>query len=56
MLRGFATISLWADDLEAAKDWHAELLGVQPYFSVRARTAALYYYRSGPGTTSTNWA
>lgn len=32
MLRGFATISFWADDLEAAKRWYVELLGVQPYF------------------------
>jgi predicted enzyme related to lactoylglutathione lyase len=32
MLRGFATISYWADDLEAAKNWYAELLGVEPYF------------------------
>jgi len=32
MLRGFATISFWADDLEAAKTWYAELLGIEPYF------------------------
>jgi predicted enzyme related to lactoylglutathione lyase len=32
MLRGFATISFWADDLEAAKKWYAELLGIEPYF------------------------
>lgn len=32
MLRGFTTISYWADDLEAARDWYAELLGVEPYF------------------------
>ncbi len=32
MLRGFATISFWADDLEAAKEWYAELLGIEPYF------------------------
>jgi predicted enzyme related to lactoylglutathione lyase len=32
MLRGFATISYWADDLEAAKRWYAELLGFEPYF------------------------
>ena len=32
MLRGFATVSYWADDLVAAKDWYAELLGVEPYF------------------------
>jgi len=32
MLRGFATISFWTDDLQAAKRWYAELLGVEPYF------------------------
>lgn len=32
MLRGLATISYWADDLEAAKTWYAELLGIGPYF------------------------
>lgn len=32
MLRGFATINYWADDLEAARNWYAELLGIQPYF------------------------
>jgi predicted enzyme related to lactoylglutathione lyase len=32
MLRGFATISYWADDLDAATSWYAELLGVAPYF------------------------
>jgi predicted enzyme related to lactoylglutathione lyase len=31
-LRGFATISLWAGDLEAAKCWYTELLGFEPYF------------------------
>ncbi|MFJ6048534.1 VOC family protein [Streptomyces sp. NPDC092307] len=32
MLRGFATINFWADDLDAAKAWYAELLGIEPYF------------------------
>jgi predicted enzyme related to lactoylglutathione lyase len=32
MLRGLATISFWADDLEAAKRWYVELLGAEPYF------------------------
>jgi predicted enzyme related to lactoylglutathione lyase len=31
-LRGFATISYWADDLAAAVAWYTELLGVAPYF------------------------
>lgn len=32
MLRGFATISYWADDVQAAAAWYAELLGTEPYF------------------------
>lgn len=32
MLRGFATISFYADDVVPAAGWYAELLGVQPYF------------------------
>jgi predicted enzyme related to lactoylglutathione lyase len=32
MLRGFATVNYLADDLDAAKAWYAELLGVEPYF------------------------
>jgi predicted enzyme related to lactoylglutathione lyase len=32
MLRGFATISCWTDDVDAATRWYAELLGVEPYF------------------------
>src|SRR4029450_4500209 len=32
MLRGFATINYWTDDMEAARRWYAELLGVEPYF------------------------
>ncbi|WP_098749502.1 VOC family protein [Paenibacillus sp. EZ-K15] len=30
-LRGFATISYWADDMEAAKAWYSDLLGIAPY-------------------------
>ena len=37
-LRGFATINYWADDVAAAADWYADLLGVRPYFE-----------RPGPG-------
>jgi catechol 2,3-dioxygenase-like lactoylglutathione lyase family enzyme len=32
MLRGFATINYWTDDMEAATRWYAQLLGIQPYF------------------------
>ena len=31
-LRGFTTISYWATDLEAAKQWYTEFLGIEPYF------------------------
>lgn len=32
ILRGITTVSFWAADLEAAKKWYAELLGIAPYF------------------------
>ncbi|MGW6822028.1 VOC family protein [Streptomyces sp. NPDC055005] len=32
MLRGLATLSFWAHDLDAAKRWYTELLGIEPYF------------------------
>lgn len=32
MLRGMATVSYWAEDVAAARDWYTELLGVEPYF------------------------
>lgn len=31
-LRGMSTVSFWAADLDAAKAWYTELLGVGPYF------------------------
>ncbi|MEV0590675.1 VOC family protein [Nonomuraea cavernae] len=49
MLRGPATINFWADDLEAARKWYAELLGVEPYFERpgNGRPAAYYEFRIG---------
>ncbi len=32
MLRGLTTISFWADDLDAARAWYTDLLGLPPYF------------------------
>ncbi|MFI7641801.1 VOC family protein [Nonomuraea sp. NPDC049400] len=34
MLRGFATLNFYAADLEAAKAWYTELLGLEPYYQV----------------------
>jgi predicted enzyme related to lactoylglutathione lyase len=44
MLRGVGTISFWAEDVEAAKDWYAELLGVQPYFERKGPDGKPAYY------------
>ncbi|MET0187883.1 MAG: VOC family protein [Pseudonocardia sediminis] len=33
MFRGFATISFYADDLAAARDWYSTLLGVEAYYA-----------------------
>jgi predicted enzyme related to lactoylglutathione lyase len=31
-LRGLATVSFWAADHAAARQWYTELLGIEPYF------------------------
>jgi predicted enzyme related to lactoylglutathione lyase len=53
MLRGPATVNLWADDLEAARKWYAELLGVEPYFERPGggQPAAYYEFRIGDRRT-----
>jgi predicted enzyme related to lactoylglutathione lyase len=33
-LRGLSTVSFYADDHEKAIKWYAEILGMEPYFSV----------------------
>ncbi|MEU4550202.1 VOC family protein [Nonomuraea dietziae] len=49
MLRGPATVNIWADDMEAARKWYAELLGVEPYFERpgNGQPAAYYEFRIG---------
>ncbi len=48
MLRGFATVSFFADDLPAARDWYSELLGIEPYFQrPDAENPAYIEYRFG---------
>ncbi|MFD0905462.1 VOC family protein [Actinomadura sediminis] len=44
MLRGMANVSLWAEDLEAASRWYAELLGTEPYFSKAGPDGKVGYY------------
>jgi predicted enzyme related to lactoylglutathione lyase len=36
MLRGLTTVAYQTDDLEAAKRWYAELLGIEPYLAWEA--------------------
>ena len=45
MLRGLTTVSYWAEDLEAAKGWYTEFLGVEPYFAGAA--GGYYEFRIG---------
>ncbi|MFS0916446.1 VOC family protein [Brevibacillus sp. 179-C 1.1 NHS] len=42
-LRGFATISYWADNVEEAKKWYTELLGIAPYFERSGPDGQLAY-------------
>ena len=48
MLRGLATVNLFADDVAAVQGWYTELLGIEPYF-VRSidRTPAYVEFRIG---------
>ena len=34
MFKGLATLNHWADDVDAAKRWYADLFGVEPYYEV----------------------
>ena len=69
MLRGLATVNYWANDLQAAKEWYSELLGIDPYFE-RTELDGRIVAPGDPGydqrsrdissfasaTTSTSWA
>jgi predicted enzyme related to lactoylglutathione lyase len=43
MLRGLAQLIFFSDDLEAAKRWYSELLGVGPYFERSGPDGRLAY-------------
>ncbi len=48
MLRGLTTVSFWADDIMAARQWYTELLGIEPYFQrPDAEHPAYIEYRLG---------
>jgi predicted enzyme related to lactoylglutathione lyase len=42
MLRGLTTVSFFADDLTAARDWYSEVLGIEPYFEREVEGAPVY--------------
>lgn len=43
MLRGMCTVSYYADDVEAARRWYAEVLGIDAYFARPAAPASPVY-------------
>lgn len=48
MLRGLSTVTLFADDLDAATRWYGEVLGLEPYFvRPEAGPAAYVEFRIG---------
>lgn len=42
MLHGFTTLNVFADDVAAAREWYAELLGIRPYFERPDASAPAY--------------
>lgn len=42
MLRGLATVSFYADDVKAARDWYAELLGMEAYYAAPSAEQPAY--------------
>ncbi|TCO41572.1 putative glyoxalase superfamily protein PhnB [Kribbella antiqua] len=48
MLRGFATVSFYAADVQAAREWYTKLLGIEPYYAVPTPENPAYIeYRFG---------
>lgn len=48
MLRGLSTVSFWADDVAAARDWYAAFLGIPAYFQrPEAGTPSYVEFRIG---------
>ena len=43
MFRGFATLNFYADDLAAAREWYAQLLGEEAYYAFPPPPAAPAY-------------
>lgn len=62
MLRGLTTITLFADDVAAARDWYTEVLGIEAYIAREADgTLACTDFRVGdyqhePGILSRRFA
>ena len=49
MLRGFTTVNYWAVDVEAARDWYAQVLQIEPYFQRPEEGPPAYVeFRVGP--------
>lgn len=42
MLRGLTTVTFFADDLDAARRWYTDLLGIEPYFAKEHGGAVAY--------------
>ena len=42
MLRGFATVSFYAADVKAAREWYSKLLGIEAYYAVPSAEEPAY--------------
>lgn len=54
-LRGIATVNIWSEDVEKAKEWYSKVLGFEPYFDSKGEDGKLAYTEFRVGDSETEW-
>jgi len=52
-LRGIATVNIWSEDVQKAKEWYLKVLGCEPYFERNGEDDKLAYIEFRIGDSET---
>jgi predicted enzyme related to lactoylglutathione lyase len=52
-LRGIATVNIWSEDVQKAKEWYSNVLGCEPYFERNGENDKLAYIEFRIGDSET---